>query len=226
MAAKRRAFQSTLPRRERRTARSRRPRSSYFNPRSREGSDPRVLRTRRHRPAISIHAPAKGATSSGVGLPDRPEHFNPRSREGSDTATSRETFIRLIFQSTLPRRERLLPPERTMKHRGFQSTLPRRERRRRRTMIRYGCSYFNPRSREGSDRQTAAADRPRDHFNPRSREGSDVLHPLVSLHARDFNPRSREGSDLPSDVRACLLVHFNPRSREGSDSKNHQDYSQ
>ena len=136
MAAKRRAFQSTLPRRERRTERSRRPRSSYFNPRSREGSDPRVLRTRRHRPAISIHAPAKGATSSGVGLPDRPEHFNPRSREGSDTATSRETFIRLIFQSTLPRRERLLPPERTMKHRGFQSTLPRRERRHSVTIIR------------------------------------------------------------------------------------------
>ena len=110
MAAKRRAFQSTLPRRERRTARSRRPRSSYFNPRSREGSDPRVLRTRRHRPAISIHAPAKGATSSagtdneaqGISIHAPAKgathssanfshitmYFNPRSREGSDRCPS------------------------------------------------------------------------------------------------------------------------------------------
>ena len=54
-----------------------------FNPRSREGSDGRV-----HYMGvfdyISIHAPARGATSSidcnGVSS----SNFNPRSREGSD----------------------------------------------------------------------------------------------------------------------------------------------
>ena len=99
------AFQSTLPRGERllelrRTFRPRHfnPRSregsdfsrtilpareAYFNPRSREGSDllPFLFSDRFW---ISIHAPARGATSviscTGGFISD----FNPRSREGSD----------------------------------------------------------------------------------------------------------------------------------------------
>ena len=78
--------------------------------------------------------------------------------------------------------------------------------------------YFNPRSREGSDRGAAARRGHAGHFNPRSREGSDAEEnaqsgvQLISIHApakgatrsarsptqgrADFNPRSREGSDL------------------------------
>ena len=37
------------------------------------------------------------------------------------------------------------------------------------------------------------------YFNPRSREGSDVKGGLVLIANIDFNPRSREGSDLPSE---------------------------
>ena len=33
------------------------------------------------------------------------------------------------------------------------------------------------------------------YFNPRSREGSDQMHRLRFCHYRYFNPRSREGSD-------------------------------
>ncbi len=79
--------------------------SNDFNPRSREGSDeyrPDVNETVN----ISIHAPAKGATQTRVLL------FVPG----------------LGFQSTLPRRERrsaVPSPEITLQ---FQSTLPRRER--------------------------------------------------------------------------------------------------
>ena len=80
------------------------------------------------------------------------------------------------------------------------------------------ASYFNPRSREGSDREQARRAYRNPYFNPRSREGSDVLAqpgvPVVgiSIHApvkgataapkadcrrsRYFNPRSREGSDM------------------------------
>ena len=122
------AFQSTLPRGERRYvakghgyfAHDFNPRSRegsdrkqcfdclnnrYFNPRSREGSDCRV-HVKQSRLSISIHAPARGAT-----LPDSPYHqkpvnFNPRSREGSDH----------IARCSLNR-----------------------------------ALYFNPRSREGSD---------------------------------------------------------------------------
>ncbi len=37
-----------------------------------------------------------------------------------------------------------------------------------------GLRYFNPRSREGSDRRTSLAFTNRINFNPRSREGSDM----------------------------------------------------
>ena len=54
-------FQSTLPRRERRRSMQSRAADGDFNPRSREGSDPRY--TGAHLPRkISIHAPVKGAT--------------------------------------------------------------------------------------------------------------------------------------------------------------------
>ena len=84
-AASNRAFQSTLPRRERLIYWDKRRNYKYFNPRSREGSDldpytficvyyifqstlpRRERRLARRRSAgqhdISIHAPAKGATA-------------------------------------------------------------------------------------------------------------------------------------------------------------------
>ena len=77
---------------------------SYFNPRSREGSDlpPWILL---YSSKISIHAPARGATS--------PVAMTARS---------------IVFQSTLPRGERLCSCR--------SATL---------------LEDFNPRSREGSD---------------------------------------------------------------------------
>ena len=78
---------------------------------------------------ISIHAPAKGATSSELWSAESERHFNPRSREGSDafhagnrkrdpisihapakgaTAQAINTAFEFLFQSTLPRRERQL----------------------------------------------------------------------------------------------------------------------
>ena len=64
----------------------RRPRQIYrkhFNPRSREGSDGRILRY------------------CGLIM-----NFNPRSREGSDIIQTPKTDIPKTFQSTLPRGER------------------------------------------------------------------------------------------------------------------------
>ena len=78
-------FQSTLPRRERQifTVLVKRCKPN-FNPRSREGSDELPGKMRIGSLRISIHAPAKGATDSAHNL----------------------RFIH-VFQSTLPRRERL-----------------------------------------------------------------------------------------------------------------------
>ncbi len=77
-------FQSTLPRRERLALDKSTARSSF----------------------ISIHAPAKGATSyPSHFLPALPD-FNPRSREGSDLQSRIQKALGRQFQSTLPRRER------------------------------------------------------------------------------------------------------------------------
>ena len=114
---------------------------------------------------------------------------------------------------------------------------------------------------KGATRGAPLTRRTRWHFNPRSREGSDknALYPpkimvisihapvkgatctaVVMLHARNaisihapvkgatgtstctlrlqnFNPRSREGSDYASITPSAIVQHFNPRSREGSD---------
>ena len=98
-------FQSTLPRRE-----------------------------RRHRPDvvgitldISIHAPAKGATKAVLYYLILLGYFNPRSREGSDVVLVWLWCV-IVFQSTLPRRERPIHVPAIV-----------------------WLYYFNPRSREGSD---------------------------------------------------------------------------
>ena len=143
-------FQSTLPRRERL-----------------ELSSPTLLDTKSisiHAPAkgatdyffiqlaqskISIHAPAKGATPRRSAR-SLPRNFNPRSREGSDHNAALCNGFGGLFQSTLPRRERLRKLVRVFlkrlisihapakgatvdglkqeRRKLFQSTLPRRER--------------------------------------------------------------------------------------------------
>ena len=76
-------FQSTLPRRERLKHLLRYNFPTDFNPRSREGSDVKLVHVT-DPTDISIHAPAKGATEYGVGGIACERNFNPRSREGSD----------------------------------------------------------------------------------------------------------------------------------------------
>ena len=136
-----------------------------LSPSFREGSDVREQEAP-NTTAISIHAPAKGATVAG----------------------SPQTLIS-SFQSTLPRRERPQLIREVNVPNTFQSTLPRRERQGHQDATGGRDFYFNPRSREGSDRPSSARPtRPR-HFNPRSREGSDlggvvvILHIHISIHA-------------------------------------------
>ena len=166
---------------------------------------------------ISIHAPAKGATAT--------------------------TLLRLPewkFQSTLPRRERLMWLDISVVGTiVFQSTLPRRERQNVRAdmlgILRIsihapakGATGQVSRSTCGqaisihAPAKGATGFIPRirhisQYFNPRSREGSDCISFLRQLHVPDFNPRSREGSDGFKVSIHQSLANFNPRSREGSD---------
>ena len=165
---------------------------------------------------ISIHAHAKGATLPQYMAPWFHIHFNPRSREGSDYISNTSSMLILLFQSTLPRRER------HYKHLQFGFT----------------CN-FNPRSREGSDSPRARRSISTTNFNPRSREGSDeficifkeslhisihapakgatlsvmcnIFYSSISIHA------PAKGATSDSTPMFFTVTDFNPRSREGSD---------
>ena len=133
------------------------PSNSYFNPRSREGSDnsvkPFVIRI----DSISIHAPASGATLEVVEVV-RGRVFQSTLPRVERRATSTWSCCRRVFQSTLPRVERrgkiyvvcsrgaisihapasgatVIFPLSSCSV-TFQSTLPRVERRRRRTQTK------------------------------------------------------------------------------------------
>ena len=143
-------FQSTLPRRERRLLNQKVClKKSYFNPRSREGSDaPLFLLSNRGKNfnprsregsdkksrssylliLISIHAPAKGATEPGKPYA-HPTKISIHAPAKGATLMRILTITRsILFQSTLPRRER--PDGYNLYNFPFlfQSTLPRRER--------------------------------------------------------------------------------------------------
>ena len=121
---------------------------------------------------ISIHAPAWGATFDGLDDIVRQLHFNPRSRVGSDlygypyhgilvyfNPRSRVGSDHVVVRVAEVQNISIHAPAWGATHHifatteplaQFQSTLPRGERRRR-TSCRSHCSYFNPRSRVGSD---------------------------------------------------------------------------
>ena len=143
-------FQSTLPRGERRKFLTNKPPAiPSFNPRSRAGSDRSFIDSLQYM-TVSIHAPARGATSVTLcidqiqrfqstlprgerhgrepGIGYRIRCFNPRSRAGSDRSYDRRAKEEMVFQSTLPRGER-------------RSVHPLWNRKK----------GFNPRSRAGSD---------------------------------------------------------------------------
>ena len=94
-----------------------------------------------------------------------------------------------MFQSTLPRRERLLIARSSLMSRMFQSTLPRRERRQYRFRITSRSTFQSTLPRR--ERHSTQSRKLPAYvcFNPRSREGSDMFyqaitdHFLVSIHA-------------------------------------------
>ena len=122
--------------------------------------------------AISIHAPARGATTkerSGVYVSDISIHaprgerhliigqinflifyFNPRSREGSDSATVHRSDGLINFNPRSREGSDSSPHCFGYYCILFQSTLPRGERHDH-AGLDAGRGYFNPRSREGSD---------------------------------------------------------------------------
>ena len=116
---------------------------------------------------VSIHVPAWGATTEFLAM-RLPTMFQSTLPRGERLTTTQTIYLRYLFQSTLPRGERLISP-----------------------VIAAPIPSFNPRSRVGSDdccRSWCATDSRC--FNPRSRVGSDCsITPItffgeaVSIHA-------------------------------------------
>ena len=138
--------------------------------------------------AISIHAPAKGATPAPAHCPASMQNFNPRSREGSDSLCSQLFHCCCHFN---PR------------SREGSDDLIRR-------FTSFRCN-FNPRSREGSDdacqgyREKALVISI--HAPAKGATGRITAAPACCYN---FNPRSREGSDVPGrrpDVGAVISIH-------------------
>ena len=119
-------FQSTLPHGERLEP-QRDCAQVVFQSTLPHGERPPSCHAHKRCKAVSIHAPARGATVCPCcGTPSR-RSFNPRSRTGSDKPTA-AARSRWPFQSTLPHGERPTALFDPMQPVLFQSTLPHGER--------------------------------------------------------------------------------------------------
>ena len=167
-------FQSTLPRGERRKIERRwhgRKRFQSTLPRGERRDLSEIIPPKE---IISIHAPARGATTkwahhlfsdafqstlprgerrtSSLDNPLSISDFNPRSREGSDRLfPSCIVMLKSISIHAPARGATHSQHISVVAYSVFQSTLPRGERRQRKSIYKRS-SNFNPRSREGSDR--------------------------------------------------------------------------
>ena len=144
-----------------------------FNPRAREGRDPcrpcRPWRLRRFNPharegrdggrgvrralegGVSIHAPARDATSTCLRVSSSPSRFNPRAREGRDVDTPPDKQGGKPVSIHAPARDATCVD-------GVSARAAR---------------SFNPRAREGRDCRPRSRRPGRRCFNPRAREGRD-----------------------------------------------------
>ena len=168
---------------------------------------------------VSIHAPARGATTKPVRKKREMQCFNPRAREGRDTFPCQSIILRTGFN-------------------------PRAREGRDRIMgaISFDESGFNPRAREGRDRFACRVTTAAWCFNPRAREGRDIMRASfnpsklrVSIHAPARGATGvrhaesfvtavsihapARGATRASGTVVATFTSFNPRAREGRDTQ-------
>ena len=123
---------------------------SYFNPRSRKGSDGVKFALTQCIINISIHAPARGATVNTIRVDFHIRDFNPRSRKGSDTEVVTTGNVQTIS---------IHAPARGATSRSLEN------------VITVDISIHAP--ARGATFITKQFSKRAFHFNPRSRKGSD-----------------------------------------------------
>ena len=236
--------------------------STRFNPRARVGRDKSVrtsktllLRFQSTRPrgarrladrdaapdgAVSIHAPAWGATSAftasslsasfqstrprgarraGIGEAVNRYRFNPRARVGRDCKTSVGMPNTLSFQSTRPRGARLSSSLSSWRRMCVSIHAPA-----------WGATILDCLVGQRADVSIHAPAwgatptltrwaTTSTCFNPRARVGRDLVRSALLAAAHCFNPRARVGRDSAHRPACCRSESFNPRARVGRDGR-------
>ena len=234
-----RMFQSTRPHGARRfRCRWGRGCRCRFNPRARTGRDAAVFPAEVDS-SVSIHAPARGATTASTAIAGFGPCFNPRARTGRDSRSSALATSSELFQSTRPHGARRCqcqldsgrwPVSIHAPARG--ATLPPDPR-------STGRQRFNPRARTGRDglggrvhtqshvsihapargatARVRQAHRRSAGFNPRARTGRDGEQwAEVVGETWCFNPRARTGRDLPLLTAEISLSQFQSTRPHGA----------
>ena len=159
---------------------------------------------------ISIHAPAKGATSGDGAARRAGSDFNPRSREGSDKKKRSSARMRPQFQSTLPRGERPTARRYGLRLSAFQSTLPRGERLDA-VINDLGYGLFQSTLPRGERHDHQYIQLKANRFQSTLPRGERPRPGCARVKNKDFNPRSREGSDgsrsCCSSSKAKISIH-------------------
>ena len=167
---------------------------------------------------ISVHAPTRGATSNSLSF-----------------------SIFSVFQSTLPREERLLGLNFKEANSIFQSTLPREERLLQQYLSHFQLLFQSTLPREKRRNYATTGDIPTKFQSTLPREERRAKRTCLPKEPSDFNPRSHERSDPQPTPLVCpptfISIHaptrgatqgvidlhsglydFNPRSHERSDA--------
>ena len=183
----------------------------------------------------------QGERRSDIVSPDTTSRFQSTLPQGERLFVNCSCFLQIQFQSTLPQGERPSSGSTLASHNRISIHAPARGATRCTCARCSWISYFNPRSRKGSDAlgtleelqimkisihapARGATIATMNHFNERrfqstlpqgERQGDGRKQPGIIGY---FNPRSRKGSDSLSGAFFSGSSHFNPRSRKGSDS--------
>ena len=144
--------------------------------------------------------------------------FNPHPYVGCDLTPIFCSFAPMVFQSTHPRRVRLLRSLRPVLVRRFQSTHPRRVR-----LTPYGSmqkiSCFNPRTHVGCDLNTVVNNLALLSFNPRTHVGCDVKNLLLLIFILKFQSTHPRRVRQIRSFKSIRLLCFNPRTHVGCDRR-------
>ena len=159
---------------------------------------------------VSIHAPAWGATGSRSHLPQQSlRRFNPRARVGRDAAGSGGMGSRRGFQSTRPRGARPIPCLRSLASSKFQSTRPRGARPATSCASCWRSRRFQSTRPRGARpvRTDRGFNHPADVSIHAPAWGATITVSLPGRAGNCFNPRARVGRDWrPSEERAFRVV--------------------